>query len=531
DDDDDQEQDDLDRDGDQDVISSVVHVEMKLIPIFPNRLGILPSIKIRKMLSVEEMQLQQTKGYLFKWKVNGREITNFRDLKSQQMKQLQGSYTKGSQTSQAQKKDTTQYPVEFSINPLYRPVRVQLLVFWAESDARITYPYVNQQELQMRESQKREETRKKKREFKALEAELNEIRQQGGQMNMARSGQNKQQTDLALRKQNIEADLEIRRAEIAKERRLRQKREEEHKLRDKLRAKKLPERLIVRARATDAKSEMVETQPASFTIETNPDMENTFMRDPTRGYFYEEFDIVTDERAPLVVSLIQQEIKESPFDSYTQRAQKKEFKEQSIQVNYDNNNHDVVTQGLNPNCYTNTTVSLLNTLNEQKRIYYQRRKQEEQERQERFLYGQDQYDNPTKGKKGDLLAPLTLVQLNQSSNSYKLNDQNQQKVTFSRSSSFYYDETALTTVAIPVFEAAKRQGEFYLVRYVDEERGYALCVGICVHHMKMVRRLFETPKVGMMMQMYLPLTQRNQAPYPPVCVTRVTGDCVAEWED
>ncbi|KAA6335449.1 MAG: hypothetical protein EZS28_052965, partial [Streblomastix strix] len=205
DDDDDQEQDDLDRDGDQDVISSVVHVEMKLIPIFPNRLGILPSIKIRKMLSVEEMQLQQTKGYLFKWKVNGREITNFRDLKSQQMKQLQGSYTKGSQTSQAQKKDTNQYPVEFSINPLYRPVRVQLLVFWAESDARITYPYVNQQELQMRESQKREETRKKKREFKALEAELNEIRQQGGQMNMARSGQNKQQTDLALRKQNIEA--------------------------------------------------------------------------------------------------------------------------------------------------------------------------------------------------------------------------------------------------------------------------------------------------------------------------------------
>ncbi|KAA6363982.1 MAG: hypothetical protein EZS28_040491, partial [Streblomastix strix] len=177
----------------------------------------------------------------------------------------------------------------------------------------------------------------------------------------------------------------------------------------------------------------------------------------------------------------------------------KEFKKQSIQVNYDNNNHDVVTQGLNPNCYTNTTVSLLNTLNEQK------------------------------SKKGDLLAPLTLDQFNQSSNSYKLNDPNQQKVIFSRSSSFYYDETGLTTVAMPVFEAAKRQGEFYLVRYVDEERVYALCLGICVHHMKMVRRLFETPKVGMMMQMYLPLTQRNQAPYPPVCVTRVTGDCVAEW--
>ncbi|KAA6368355.1 MAG: hypothetical protein EZS28_036118, partial [Streblomastix strix] len=197
--------------------------------------------------------------------------------------------------------------------------------------------------------------------------------------------------------------------------------------------------------------------------------------------------------------------------------QLKDFKEQSIQVNYDNNNHDVVTQGLNPNCYTNTTVSLLNTLNEQKSIYYQSKRQEEQERQERFLYGQDQYDNRTKGKKGDPLASLTPVQFNSSSNSYKLNDPNQQKVTFSRSSSFYYDETGLTTVAMPVFEAAKRQGEFYLVRYVDEERGYAL--------------LFETPKVGMMMQMYLPLTQRNQAPYPPVCVTRVTGDCVVEWED
>ncbi|KAA6381155.1 MAG: hypothetical protein EZS28_023316 [Streblomastix strix] len=211
---------------------------------------------------------------------------------------------------------TIQYPIEFNISSLYRLVRVQLLVLLTESDTRITYPYVNQQILQMRESQKRKKIEKNKREFEALEEELNNI------------------------------SMEI-------------------------------------------------------------------------------------------------------------------------------------TQGLNLICYTNTTVSLLNNLNEQNMIYYQRKKQESIKRYWIFLYGQDQYVNPTaKSKKDDLLAPLSFVQFNPSSNKYKLNDQNQQKVTFSPSSSFYYDETALTTIGIQVFEASKRQAEFYLVRYVDEERGYALCLGI-----------------------------------------------------
>ncbi|KAA6356711.1 MAG: hypothetical protein EZS28_047762, partial [Streblomastix strix] len=87
-----------------------------------------------------------------------------------------------------------------------------------------------------------------------------------------------------------------------------------------------------------------------------------------------------------------------------------------------------------------------------------------------------------------------------------------------------------TTFAIPVIEAAQRQGEIYLVRFVDEQRGYAVSVGICVHHQKLVRRIFEQPKIGIHMQLQLPFTQPDKPPYPPIVVSRVIGNSMKYWE-
>ncbi|KAA6394160.1 MAG: hypothetical protein EZS28_010312 [Streblomastix strix] len=50
---------------------------------------------------------------------------------------------------------------------------------------------------------------------------------------------------------------------------LKKKREYEKRIRFALRAKKLPERVIVRARTTDVKGEMIQTNPATFAVESN----------------------------------------------------------------------------------------------------------------------------------------------------------------------------------------------------------------------------------------------------------------------
>ncbi|KAA6354916.1 MAG: hypothetical protein EZS28_049557, partial [Streblomastix strix] len=57
----DDEDDDDDDDGERESISSVVHVEMRMVPIFPTRLGLLPSIKLRKLFNAEEMRLLHQK--------------------------------------------------------------------------------------------------------------------------------------------------------------------------------------------------------------------------------------------------------------------------------------------------------------------------------------------------------------------------------------------------------------------------------------------------------------------------------------
>ncbi|KAA6392592.1 MAG: hypothetical protein EZS28_011882 [Streblomastix strix] len=254
----------------EDEITSVILVEVRLVPIFPNRIGILPSIKIRKM-------------------INGFELDE-----------------------EALEKNASD---NINISP--------------------------QEKLEMKK-------------------------------------QIKEQRDLLLKNQEQRV-------------RLKSKREIQQQIRNSLKSKKLPQRLIVRTRTTDAKSEMLETQPASFSVEADTEQAGKLLRDAARGYFYEELDMITDERSPIV-------------------------------------------------------------------------------------------------------------------------------------------ETALTTFAIPIIDAAKRQGEIYLVRFVDEQRGYAVAMGICVHHMKMVRRLFETPRIGMMMQLYLSPIQSGNVPYPPVIVSRVTGNSLGDWD-
>ncbi|KAA6354466.1 MAG: hypothetical protein EZS28_050007, partial [Streblomastix strix] len=190
-----------------------------------------------------------------------------------------------------------------------------------------------------------------------------------------------------------------------KEQKLKIKKQTEQKVRDSLKVKKLPGRIIVRARTTDSKSEIVETQPASFTIEEDPQQPGNFLRDGKRGYFYEELNVITDERSPVILSLINQE----PKSSQKQKAA-----------------------------------------------------------------------------------------VNQSQLSMQISKQLEQQIP--GCSSFQFQEIALTTIAIPILEAAQRLEELYLIRYVDEDRGFALNVGLCVHHMKMIRRMFEAPKIGIQMQ-------------------------------
>ncbi|KAA6399785.1 MAG: hypothetical protein EZS28_004685 [Streblomastix strix] len=333
-------------------ITSVILVEMRLIPIFPNKFGILPSIKITKKMNARELlRLERKQGY--------------------------------------------------------------------ELDE------------------------------EALELYVDDIKDISDKEKIERKRQIEQQRVLLLK---------------SEEKRVKQKTriEIEDQIRNELRFQKLPQRVIVRTRTTDAKSEMLETQPASFTVEADIQTPGKLVRDATRGYFFEELDMVTDERSPIIVSLIGQEDPNqdqqkyqaaSPFEGIKTTAifkDKQELQDQSP-----------------------------NKLNQQHQL---------------GGFDINQYFNPYIG-----------------------------------STSKYFKEIALTTFAIPVIEAAQRQGEIYLVRFVDEQRGYAVSVGICVHHMKMVRRLFESPKIGMMMQLYLSPIHQGHVPYPPVIVSRITGNSLADW--
>ncbi|KAA6384885.1 MAG: hypothetical protein EZS28_019587, partial [Streblomastix strix] len=84
---------------------------------------------------------------------------------------------------------------------------------------------------------------------------------------------------------------------------LKKQREYERRIRFALRAKKLPERVIVRARTTDVKGEMMQTNPATFAVESNREDAGLLERVSDRGFFYEELNMITDERSPLIISL------------------------------------------------------------------------------------------------------------------------------------------------------------------------------------------------------------------------------------
>ncbi|KAA6328357.1 MAG: hypothetical protein EZS28_053727, partial [Streblomastix strix] len=64
---------------------------------------------------------------------------------------------------------------------------------------------------------------------------------------------------------------------------LKHKRERERMIRFVLRSKRLPQRLIVRARTTDVKGEMIQTNPASFNIQSNSDNSELLERISDRG--------------------------------------------------------------------------------------------------------------------------------------------------------------------------------------------------------------------------------------------------------
>ncbi|KAA6327207.1 MAG: hypothetical protein EZS28_053844, partial [Streblomastix strix] len=191
-------------------ICSVIHVEVRLIPIYPNHFGILPSLKMKKMLTAKELlEFQQQKDILMHLQGYDNEILTLKDLKSlikgnvlysekdqqARLKALQAEedelYHMGlipqqdnspqkrqikstspitanqSLDSDNQKKSTLssepetklqksgqkdkkeeRYEVEITTAPLYRPVKVQLLIFWAEANASIEHPYVDYQEKQ-----------------------------------------------------------------------------------------------------------------------------------------------------------------------------------------------------------------------------------------------------------------------------------------------------------------------------------------------------------------------------------------------
>ncbi|KAA6398134.1 MAG: hypothetical protein EZS28_006340, partial [Streblomastix strix] len=344
-----------------------------------------------KMMSQQQLQ-QQQRNQIQQQQYQYPDHDEYSELNQNQ--QLQ-------QQQQEDQDNQILYEVETNTAPLYRPVRVQLLVFWAEANAKVEHPYVNQQDLLMKETQQEpaqvDEEKEKEKQIKRLQPKMMPEYSEYGidkmrPPNPAIGMFFLSKRDEISRQQIIQQELEGKKLFSEKTERLRVKREEEEKVRKKLKAKKLPERIIVRARTTDSKSEVIETQPASFNVQADKDSITGFTRDETRGYFFEELSLITDSRSPLIVSLISQD----PVDENELR------------------NRQSFAQNLN--------------------------------------------------------LPL-----------------------LASTSQFFY-ELSLTTFAIPVQEAAERSGEIYLVRFVDEERGFAVSVGLCVHHMKMVRSQADRKK-------------------------------------
>ncbi|KAA6382119.1 MAG: hypothetical protein EZS28_022354, partial [Streblomastix strix] len=485
-------------------ITSLVIVEMRLIPIFPNKIGILPSIKIRKELTGDQiLKMQKTEKVVFQWKESQQQQNKNEIIKPQELEQYiqrekqerirkrqqDKNKSKNKSTSQQQQQQQTNqdlFQVEAQVAPQYRPVRVQLLIFWAEANAKIEHPQITSLEIQLKELQKKQEQKEKDAIAQKLEAQLLGYEIDDDITYKDQFAQKEMTPEDIDKLKILEQEREKKKQLEEKKEKLRIKRDKEEKIRKVLRSQSLPERVIVRTRCTDVKSEMLETQPASFTVEADTQTPGKLVRDATRGYFFEELDIVTDERSPLIVSLISQE---QP-DITQQQQSNKEF-----------NKNKAYQQFRQASPFMRRFKSIMGPNDENNNNNTSIVKDQNQ-----------QYEG----------------QINQKNILSKIRQR--QNFNCKGSTYQYFKEIALTTFAIPVIEAAKNQGEIYLVRFVDEQRGYAVSVGICVHHMKMVRRLFESPKIGMMMQLYLSPIHSDNDPYPPVIVSRVTSNCLGDWD-
>ncbi|KAA6402839.1 MAG: hypothetical protein EZS28_001637 [Streblomastix strix] len=179
------------------------------------------------------------------------------------------------------------------VDPLYRPVRVQLLVFWAEANAEIEHPFASELENMMQRMQDKVIEKQKKREqmeqiakqlgFKLDDDVLaDEINQQFGRMTAKTKSKKKQKKykELFSILDSIEKDNQKRL------KKLKNKRERERMIRYALRSKRLPQRLIVRARTTDVKGEMMQTNPATFNVQSNREDAGILERVSDRGAQY-----------------------------------------------------------------------------------------------------------------------------------------------------------------------------------------------------------------------------------------------------
>ncbi|KAA6370991.1 MAG: hypothetical protein EZS28_033482, partial [Streblomastix strix] len=106
-----------------------------------------------------------------------------------------------------------------------------------------------------------------------------EINQQIGRMTAKTKSKKKQQKykELFSILDSIEND------KLKRLKKLKNKRERERMIRYALRSKRLPQRLIVRARTTDVKGEMMQTNPAQFSVEQNQDNPGILERVSDRG--------------------------------------------------------------------------------------------------------------------------------------------------------------------------------------------------------------------------------------------------------
>ncbi|KAA6386076.1 MAG: hypothetical protein EZS28_018397, partial [Streblomastix strix] len=218
--------------------------------------------------------------------------------------------------------------------------------------------------------------------------------------------------------------------------------QEEEKKQQK--SKVIPSNVIVRARATDSKSETVETHKATFAVVQDPDDPKSVKRVNNRGYFFEELTVISDQRCPVIISLIEQKVNE--------------------QMNSDLSGFGI-TQDQN--------IIDINALSKNDDNVDDEEDEEEEDEDE-----EEEEDEEEK----ELKEQKKLKKINDD----KQKNKSQLKMT---------QETSLMTFAISLLDALQNENNMFLARFVDEERGYALSVGLCVTQQKQVRRIFEIPRI------------------------------------